>query len=306
MNARPESNPALTPLACDLCGSVTVREVYTAKDRLRNTDRRFSIAECFGCGVLRTLPNMSYGELARYYPNDYWGSAGPSQTWIESSQSEKTRFLSSCGLAGGSILDVGCGSGFFLRALSPAKWERFGVETSEGAARAAERAVGSGHVFAGTLTQSAWADSTFDVVTFWSALEHTNEPRASLREAKRIIKNGGSLIVQAPNAASYQARFFGGDWFALDAPRHRYHFTLSLLDRVLSEIGFEVYRVTYFSKSHNSNALRQSLKSKLLSRESNAFNRALFYLSIPFIKPCDLLMTALGEGATLTVAARAL
>jgi 2-polyprenyl-3-methyl-5-hydroxy-6-metoxy-1,4-benzoquinol methylase len=305
MNPRPESNPELTPLACDLCGSVTVRELYTAKDRLRNTDLLFSIAECFGCGVLRTLPDMSDAELARYYPDDYWGGAGPSQTWIESSQSEKTRFLSRCGLAGGSILDVGCGSGFFLRALSPARWERFGVETSEAAARAAERAAGSGHVFAGTLTQSAWADSTFDVVTFWSALEHTNEPRANLREAKRIIKRGGSLIVQAPNAASYQARFFGADWFALDAPRHRYHFTLSLLDRLLSEIGFEVYRVTYFSKAHNSHALRQSLKSKLLSRESHAFNRTLFYLSIPFIKPCDLLMTALGEGATLTVAARA-
>jgi 2-polyprenyl-3-methyl-5-hydroxy-6-metoxy-1,4-benzoquinol methylase len=254
---------------------------------------------------LRTLPDMSGAELARYYPDDYWGGAGPSQKWIESSQSEKTRFLSRCDLLGGSILDVGCGAGFFLRALSPTRWERFGVETGEAAARAAERAVGSGHVFAGTLTQSAWADSRFDVVTFWSALEHTNEPRANLREAKRIIKHGGSLIIQVPNAASYQARFFGGDWFALDAPRHRYHFTLSLLDRLLSEIGFEVYRVNYFSKAHNSHALRQSLKSKLLSRESKAFNRALFYLSIPFIKPCDLLMTALDEGATLTMAARA-
>jgi len=305
MNPRPESNPELTPLACDLCGSLTVRELYTAKDRLRNTDLLFSIAECVGCGVLRTLPDMSDAELARYYPDDYWGGAGPSQKWIESSQSEKTSFLSRCDLSGGSILDVGCGSGFFLRALSPTRWERFGVETSEAAARAAERAVGSGHVFAGTLTQSAWADSTFDAVTFWSALEHTNQPRANLREAKRIIKRGGSLIVQVPNAASYQARLFGGDWFALDAPRHRYHFTLSVLDRLLSEIGFEAYRVTYFSKAHNSHALRQSLKSKLLSRESSAFNRGLFYLSIPLIKPCDLLMTALDEGATITVAARA-
>jgi len=305
MNAQPESNPEVTTFACDLCGSVTVRELYTAKDRLRNTDLLFNIAQCVGCGVLRTLPEMNDAELARYYPDDYWGGAVPSQKWIASSQYEKTRFLSRCGLSGGSILDVGCGSGFFLQALSPSRWERFGVETGEAAARAAERAVGSGHVFAGTLTKSAWADSTFDVVTFWSALEHTNEPRANLREAKRIIKRGGSLIVQVPNAASYQARFFGGDWFALDAPRHRYHFALSLLDRLLSEVGFEVYRVTYFSKAHNSHALRQSLKSKLLSPESNAFNRALFYLSIPLIKPCDLLMSALDEGATLTVAARA-
>jgi 2-polyprenyl-3-methyl-5-hydroxy-6-metoxy-1,4-benzoquinol methylase len=291
---------------CNICGSTSARELYTARDRLSNTDELFTIAQCEGCGVFRTLPEMSDAELAESYPDDYWGQASePAQKWIESSQSEKTRFLEGCGLAGGRILDVGCGSGFFLRALDAATWDRFGVETSEAASKAAERALGSGRVFTGTLTRSAWPDSTFDVVTFWSALEHTNEPSANLRQARRIIKSGGSLIIQLPNAASYQARVFGGEWFALDAPRHRYHFTLSVLNRLLSETGFEVYRVTYFSKAHNAHALRQSLKSKLLSDDSSFISNALFYLSVPFVKPFDGLMSVLGKGATLTVAAHA-
>jgi SAM-dependent methyltransferase len=290
---------------CDVCGSTAVRELYTAKDRLRNTDEEFLIAECRGCGVLRTMPNMNEAELASYYPTDYWGGSEPSKRWIASSQSEKTKFLDRCDLAEGRILDIGCGSGFFLRALDSKKWERFGVELSAAAAEAAERALGAGHVFAGTLAQARWADASFDVVSFWSALEHTNEPRANLIEARRIIKDGGSLIVQLPNASSYQARFFGGDWFALDAPRHRYHFTLSSLDRLLSECGFHIYAKTYFSKAHNSHALRQSLKTRLFNRDSSLLKPSLFYLSIPFIKPFDWVMTAMGEGATLTVAARA-
>lgn len=290
---------------CDLCGSTTVRELYTAKDRLRNTGDIFQIAECRGCGVLRTLPDMSAAELAGYYPDDYWGGPEPSEKWIVASQSDKTTFLSGCGLSRGKILDVGCGSGFFLRALDPKQWDRFGVELSEAAAETAERALGRGRVFAGTLTRSTWPDASFDVVSFWSALEHTNEPRANLREARRIIKPGGTLIVQLPNAASYQARFFGGDWFAIDAPRHRYHFTLSTLDRLLSETGFQIYEKSFFSKAHNSHALRQSLKTKLVNRESNFLKRALFYLSAGLIKPFDWAMTAMDEGATLTVAARA-
>lgn len=290
---------------CDLCGSTTVRELYTAKDRLRNTGDTFQIAECRGCGVLRTLPNMSEAELADYYPNVYWGGPEPSEKWIVASQSDKTSFLSGCGLLRGKILDVGGGSGFFLRALDPKQWDRFGVELSEAAAEAAERALGRGRVFAGTLTRSTWPDASFDVVSFWSALEHTNEPRANLREARRIIKPGGTLIVQLPNAASYQARFFCGDWFSLDAPRHRYHFTVSTLDRLLSETGFQIYEKSFFSKAHNSHALRQSLKTRLVSRESNFLKRALFYLSVPLIKPFDWAMTAMDEGATLTVAARA-
>jgi ubiquinone/menaquinone biosynthesis C-methylase UbiE len=145
----------------------------------------------------------------------------------------------------------------------------------------------------------------FDVVTLWSALEHTNHPRANLRKARRITKLGGSVIVQLPNAASYQSRMFGGNWFALDVPRHRYHFTLPLLTRLLSESGFEVYKVTFRSKAHNSHAMRQSLKMKLIGDDKTLVGKLLFGLLIPSIKPLDWLMTMLTEGATLTVAARA-
>ena len=291
---------------CGLCGSTSWRELYTTKDRLGNSDESFSIVECQGCAVLRTLPEMSEVELASFYPDDYWGGPEPSQKWISSSQFEKTQFLSRCRLSGGgSILDVGCGSGFFLRALESRKWERWGIETSPGASKAAEAVIGSGHVFTGTLTGSSWEASKFDVVTFWSALEHTNEPQMNLREARRIIKTGGTLIVQLPNAASFQAQLFGGDWFALDAPRHRYHFTLAVLERLLTETGFEVYRTSYFSKAHNSPALRQSLKAKLSTSESSMISQVQFYLSLAVVKPFDSAISAFGKGATLTVAARA-
>jgi SAM-dependent methyltransferase len=291
--------------ACDLCGSTAVRELYTAKDRLRNTDGRFQIVECCGCSVLRTFPEMSDAELARYYPDDYWGGPEPTEKWIADSQSEKTSFVVRCGLRAGRILDVGCGSGFFLRALDPKSWDRFGVELSQAAAEAGEKALGKGHVYAGTLADAGWDNAWFDVVTFWSALEHTNAPRANLIEARRIIKPGGTLIVQLPNASSYQARFFGGDWFALDAPRHRYHFSLSTLERVLSETGFQIYQTSFISKAHNSHALRQSLKTRLFGGDSSGPKRLLFYLSIPLIKPFDWILSVRGKGATLTIAARA-
>ena len=305
MNAQPQSQPA--GRGCQLCGATSARELYTATDRLRNSDQQFIIAACFECGVLRTLPEMSESELERFYPKDYWGEGEePSLQWIARSQSEKTRFLKRCNLAGGRILDVGCGSGLFLRALDESVWDRFGVETGHTASVVASRALGKDKVFEGTLMEASYQDAFFDVVAFWSALEHTNEPRENLLEAKRILKPGGTLIVQVPNSASYQARYFKGDWFALDAPRHRYHFSTETLGRLLGETGFEIYQTTHYSKAHNSHALRQSLKTRLRADGLSALGRAIFLLAIPFIKPFDRLMTALGEGATITLAARAL
>jgi 2-polyprenyl-3-methyl-5-hydroxy-6-metoxy-1,4-benzoquinol methylase len=302
MNALPQSKPS--PRGCGICGATSARELYTARDRLRNSEHLFIIARCDGCGVLRTLPEMSDDELAFFYPHDYWGGE-PSLDWIRKSQAEKTRFLAGCEPHGGRILDVGCGAGFFLRALDPTVWDPFGIETGATAAAAAERIIGMGRIFNGTLIDSACEEAYFDVLTFWSALEHTNEPRDTLIEARRVVKRGGTLIVQVPNAASYQARWFGGDWFALDAPRHRYHFTAATLTRLLGETGFQIVRTSFHSKAHNTHALRQSLKAKLYSPSASAMRRAAFLACLPFIKPFDFLMSAIERGATLTLAARA-
>jgi 2-polyprenyl-3-methyl-5-hydroxy-6-metoxy-1,4-benzoquinol methylase len=302
--SNPTRNPArLETLPCDICHSTEARLLFVATDRLHISEEPWQIAECLGCGVLRTLPVMREDELAKFYPDEYWGGV-PTERWIAASQADKTAFVRACQLTGGSILDVGCGAGFFLRALKEGSWQKFGVEIGEEAARAAKRLLMNGQIFHGTLSEAAFADHSFDVVTFWSSLEHTNEPRQTLIEARRIIKPGGTVIVQVPNAASYQAELFKSGWFALDAPRHRYHFTPESLQRVLQEAGFGIYQTTFHSKAHNSHALRQSLKFKLWQR--SPLHRAAFLLAIPFIKPFDYVMSSSEKGATMTVAAHAL
>jgi SAM-dependent methyltransferase len=305
MSANSILAPNAPPRGCDLCGDLHVRELYNAEDRLRNSGRRFSIAACNGCGVLRTLPDMTEEELSAFYPNDYWGQESEaSDEWIRSSQSDKLDFLRVCQLDRGRIVDVGCGSGWFLRTLDHSKWDRFGVENGGAAHLIASRELGAEHAFGGTLLEASLPDSFFDVVTFWSALEHMNHPRANLVKARRIIKPGGTIIIQVPNAASYQARAFKGNWFALDVPRHRYHFSRETIEALLKDTGFSPGYVTYRSSAHNAHALRQSLKSSLNAAASRP-GYVLFCLVIPFIKPADSLLTRLAGGATLTIAATA-
>jgi 2-polyprenyl-3-methyl-5-hydroxy-6-metoxy-1,4-benzoquinol methylase len=250
---------------------------------------------------MRTLPEMAEEELSNYYPQDYWGGE-PTKEWLALTQADKVRTLRQCGLKGGRILDVGCGAGFFLSVLDERKWQRYGIEISPQAAEKAARTFGKENIYNGTLLDASFEAASFDVITFWSALEHMNDPRANLLQAHRLLKAGGSVVIEVPNNASYQAEHFKGDWFALDAPRHRYHFTPQTLGKALQETGFEVYYQTFQSRLHNAHALRQSLKRRLWKK--SPFGSAAFLLAIPFLKLFDYLMSSRRKGATLTIAAR--
>src|SRR6187401_752270 len=285
---------------CDICGSAETEAKFVAEDRLASDSQIFTISQCVGCGVLRTFPEMSDIELAQFYPEEYWGE-GPSGEWIVKSQSEKKAFLEDTSVQGGRILDVGCGSGYFLRALDGVLWDRFGVETGQAAVEAARKHLGDKNVVEGGLEDSQFDNESFDVITFWSSLEHINHPRAALVEAHRILKPTGKLIIQLPNAESYQSRLFKGNWFALDVPRHRYHFSEKVLRRFLKETGFAIGRMTCYSREHNSHALRQSLKSKL---SIPVVGRAAYLLIKPFTTPVDTFISNRGHGATITLVAR--
>ena len=291
-NADKSSSP------CDICGTVETQLLFETHDRLDTPARSFEIRKCHGCGVLRTFPEMSDAELAEFYPDHYWGEE-PTQDWIIKSQSEKTAFLARYA-SDGRILDVGCGSGYFLRALDEDKWDRYGVETGPEAVAAARKYLGEQNVAEGSLMDSRFEAESFDVITFWSALEHMNEPTGALNVAHRILKTEGKLIVQVPNSDSYQARVFKGRWFALDAPRHRYHFSETVLRRFLNDNGFEIERITFSSNEHNAHALRQSLKSKLTMP---FFGRAAYLLIKPFSTPFDNFLSGRGHGATITLLA---
>ncbi len=68
----------------------------------------------------------------------------------------------------------------------------------------------------------------------WS---HTVDPRAFLRAAVRLLCPGGSLYVQTPNFDSLIHRRAGGNWFALEPPRHMCILSVPAMHRLCSEIG---------------------------------------------------------------------
>jgi 2-polyprenyl-3-methyl-5-hydroxy-6-metoxy-1,4-benzoquinol methylase len=142
----------------------------------------------------------------------------------------------------GRILDVGCGPGKLLRVLRDDGWDAYGVDFSQIAVDHARRVHGL-NVKLGDLREAAYDEAFFDVVIFNHVLEHVYNPVETLQEVHRILKPGGLLVINIPNAGSFEARVFGRWWVQWDVPRHLYHFTKKTMQSLLSTTRFRLIEV---------------------------------------------------------------
>jgi 2-polyprenyl-3-methyl-5-hydroxy-6-metoxy-1,4-benzoquinol methylase len=138
--------------------------------------------------------------------------------------------------SGGSVLDIGCGSGAYLRTMRALGWKVFGVEPDARAADITRDRAGA-EVFVGTIGSVELPLRSFDAVVSMHAIEHDSDPVRFLTRAAECLRPGGFLYIQTPNYNSLARRVFGRDWYALDPPRHLTMFTPASLAGLARQTG---------------------------------------------------------------------
>lgn len=232
---------------CLACGAPVTDAGLTAVDRLHRTPGEFRVATCTACGSGRTLPEASSTEIAGYYPTSY-SPYEPAARPVERALSLLIRRWQGyralrrhpldrlSGAPTRRAVDVGCGRGDLASYLSTKGWDMVGVEPSEQAASAARDEGVT--VLTGVLATVDLASRSFGAAVFQQSLEHTEQPFEDLQRIWSALEPGGVVSIAVPNFGSRQARHFGTNWFHLDVPRHRTHFTPTGLRTILERSGF--------------------------------------------------------------------
>lgn len=90
----------------------------------------------------------------------------------------------------GSLLDAGCGDGFFCHWIHGQRSlkEVVGTDVSEERLRRAESRYPEVRFMQGRLPALPFADGAFDIVTCIEVLEHQEDPAAAVRELARIAR----------------------------------------------------------------------------------------------------------------------
>ena len=216
----------------------------TTKDFLV-TGEEFDIIWNPDLRCLQTAPVPA--NLDNYYQSpDYISHSDRAQTFMEKvyqrakriNLKRKLRIVLRFHKKEGVLMDVGAGTGDFLKVAQMNGWEAYGVEPND---NARERAHQKGVSVYKSL--SVQKHPVYDVVTFWHVFEHLEDLDQSIEDVSAALKPGGWLILAVPNYKSLDARHYREYWAAYDVPRHLWHFSKDSIRHLFTPKGYELVSV---------------------------------------------------------------
>ena len=182
---------------CPICGSA-LSGLKLCPVALSAPEPVYDLVECSCCHARFLDPLPDSAALSRFYAPHYYGS-----DWYK--QEEKGRMFARHMLRCDDgdrmerLLDVGCGTGHFIRAVADSSgWEAHGVEISPEAASYAKNEL-SLDVRCGELMDAGYPDQFFDFIRVNNVIEHVRNPLWFIRECRRILRKGGRLYLSVPN-----------------------------------------------------------------------------------------------------------
>src|SRR5579859_97275 len=177
-------------VACRICSSEEYELFLEA--------RGFRIVQCKSCGLWFVNPLPTTEELAQFYASyddgEQWRFG--EENFNRGVRKAILRFKRE-----GAVLDVGCGSGNFLRCMREAGFSVAGIEPSKTGSQYGETVQGI-EIFNGMVEDYLIenAQRRFDVVTLLNVLEHLTDPKRTLLRLREAMAPGAALAVVVPDA----------------------------------------------------------------------------------------------------------
>ena len=151
---------------------------------------------------------------------------------------QKLNLLNSFQVTEKKVLDVGAGTGGFLKKCKESNWTIFGVEPNI----IARKHAATKKIFL-VDKLSSLKERQFDVITLWHVLEHVENLIEYIENLKSLLKPNGYLVVAVPNYKSFDALYYKEYWAAFDVPRHVWHFSQKGIKKIFKSVQMNIKQI---------------------------------------------------------------
>jgi len=143
------------------------------------------------CGN-RVWPAVAGYELvSAYYDEWYWQSF-----WVANERPLIVEEIEKLGSHASPALDVGTGTGLYIRALARLGVECVGIDASKAMLDEAKKDLSASvRLICGSINKLPFSDKAFSLITACRVLSHVVSLNNAIRELGRVTKTGGKLII---------------------------------------------------------------------------------------------------------------
>lgn len=198
----------------------------------------YQIVKCSICGLVYSTPILGESKLENLYKKSEltYGSEIP---YLKKTYGDYLKRFESLLPGKEKLLDIGCGSGFFLEEAKTFGFrEVYGVEPSKDAIEKASPAIKDG-IINSVFKKGLFKNEFFDAVCFFQTLDHINKPNAFLSEVWRILKRGGLVLAINHDASSLFSKLLGEKCPIYDV-EHTYLYDKSTMKKLFEKYKFKV------------------------------------------------------------------
>jgi SAM-dependent methyltransferase len=228
--------PDMSPLSCDQCG----RHALAFLHEPDGSTRGLKVYLCEHCGLVQSAPRIARTQKrhdAAVSGGADWGNVryGKGFRTVQAMEALARHADLSQPLM---LLDVGSNRGSFATAFAAAA-PGAAITAVEPDERYADSSAGlpRTQLIQARIEDIVLAAEHFDIVHSCHTIEHLAEPFAALKDHARVLKDGGLLVIDAPNLALLGGNDIVEEWFI---DKHLFHFSAASLRRMIVAAGFEI------------------------------------------------------------------
>lgn len=241
---------------CILCNSNNLHDLYVIKG--------YHIAKCKDCELVFVKENVDKNIIHDLYQKTYFYNTAwylldkekylGYDDYVGDRDNIRNKFGSIIKVIKhyidtGPLLDIGCGLGFFLelaqeKGFNPVK----GIDISTYAVEYCRENLKL-DVQQGEIKDFVFPSQNFNIITMFDVIEHFKNPKSTLLEINRILKDSGFLVIVTPDIDAIVPRLIKDRWEEIQrVPEHLIFFSKKTITSILKQTGFDVIYTKYVSK----------------------------------------------------------